>query len=83
MKFSPMREQEAKLTYLSGDYEIVTPGAYVVCAVTGEHIPLDELRYWNFKRQEAYVSCEVSYQRELECDPQLRQELEEMMGKIP
>jgi len=83
MKFSPMREVQAQLRYLSGDYEVITPGSYVLCAVTGERIPLDELRYWNFKRQEAYVSCEVSYQRELECDAHLRQELSSMMEKLP
>jgi len=39
---------EAKLHFLDGEYEIVTPGGYVVvCAVTGAHIPLDALRYWS------------------------------------
>lgn len=65
-------EREAKIRYLSGDYEVVEDGTYIRCAVTGEKIPLDELRYWNFDRQEAYKSCEVSYHRELECNPRLR-----------
>jgi len=34
-------------------------GAFVRCAVTGEPIPLEELRYWNVDRQEAYSSPEA------------------------
>jgi len=71
MDISNLRLGEAKIKYLSGDYQIIQSGSYVTCAVTGKPIPLDELRYWNFERQEAYISCEVSYQRELECDAKL------------
>ena len=38
---------EAELVYGDGEYHVVRPGAYVTCAVTGVHIPLDELRYWS------------------------------------
>ena len=54
---------EAKLRYLDGEYEIVTPGGYVVCAVTGTQIPLDALRYWSVDLQEAYASPEISTRR--------------------
>ena len=54
---------KAEITYLDGDYEIVLPGSYVLCAVTGNQIPLDDLRYWSVERQEAYVSAEVSQKR--------------------
>ena len=54
---------EARLHYLDGEYEVVTPGSYVVCAVTGAHIPLDALRYWSVDLQEAYVSREAVLQR--------------------
>ena len=57
---------EAKLRYLDGEYEIVTPGGYVVCAVTGTQIPLDALRYWSVDLQEAYASSDVSTARALE-----------------
>ena len=40
----PGGEREAQLHYLSGDYEVLTHGTYVLCAITGEKIPLDELR---------------------------------------
>lgn len=54
---------EAKLRYLDGEYEIVTPGGYVVCAVTGTQIPLDALRYWSVDLQEPYASPEISTRR--------------------
>lgn len=54
---------EAKLHYLDGEYEIVVPGSYVVCAVTGAHIPLDALRYWSVDLQEAYASPALSTAR--------------------
>jgi hypothetical protein len=54
---------EAKLRYLDGEYEVVSPGGYVVCAVTGTQIPLDALRYWNVDLQEAYASPDVATAR--------------------
>lgn len=45
---------EAKLEYLDADYDVVRPGGFVYCAVTGDPIPLSELRYWSVDRQEAY-----------------------------
>lgn len=60
------RGGEARLRYLDGDFQIVTPGAFVRCAVTGQEIPLDELRYWNVARQEPYVDAVASLSRYLE-----------------
>jgi len=54
---------EAKLHYLDGEYEVLVPGGYVVCAVTGTHIPLDALRYWSVDLQEAYANPEVATKR--------------------
>ena len=56
---------EAKVKYLDGDFEVVMPGAYVLCAVTGQQITLDDLRYWSVDRQEAYADADVSMQAEL------------------
>lgn len=56
--------REAKIRYLDGDFQILMPGAYVVCAVTGEQIPIDELRYWSVVRQEAYVDAAASLEAE-------------------
>lgn len=54
---------EAMVTYLDGDFRVVRPGAFVRCGVTGASIPLDELRYWNVDRQEAYASIEAKLKR--------------------
>lgn len=54
---------EARLRYGDGDFEVLTPGAFVRCAVTGQPIPLDELRYWNIELQEAYATPEASFKR--------------------
>jgi hypothetical protein len=62
----PADAGEAKVEYLDGDFRIVRPGAFVRCAITGQAIPLDELRYWNVERQEAYAGPAASMQRESE-----------------
>jgi len=54
---------EADIQFLDGDFRIVRPGAFVRCAVTGAPIPLDELKYWNVDRQEAYASIEIAMQK--------------------
>lgn len=60
------RGGEARLRYLDGDFQVVVPGAFVRCAVTGQEIPLDELKYWSVARQEAYVDASASLAREIE-----------------
>ena len=57
---------EAKVRYLNGEFQVVSPGDFVRCAVTGEPILLPDLTYWSVELQEAYVSPEVSLQRYLE-----------------
>ena len=54
---------EAKLRFLDGDFEVLQPGAYVACAVTGTHIPLDALRYWSVDLQEAYANPAIATKR--------------------
>ena len=53
----------AVIQYEPGNYEIIVPGSYVLCAVTGQRIPLDHLRYWNAERQEAYATSEIATRR--------------------
>ena len=48
----------ARLHYGDGEYVVLKPGHFVLCAVTGRQIPLDALRYWSVERQEAYASPE-------------------------
>ena len=56
----------ARLRYRDADYDIQQEGDYVLCAVTGQAIPVIQLRYWNVARQEAYASAEISFRRHLE-----------------
>ena len=65
-RFNADNNSEAKIRYLDADFQIMEPGAYVTCAVSGEKIPLDELKYWSVARQEPYVDGECSLKRHLE-----------------
>ena len=57
---------EAKLRYLDGEVQVVAPGEFVRCAVTGQTIPLADLKYWSVEAQEPYANAEVSLKRYLE-----------------
>ena len=48
----------AVLRYRAADYDVVKPGQFVLCAVSGKRIPLDQLIYWSAARQEAYAGPE-------------------------
>lgn len=54
------RNKTARLLYLPNNFRILSAGDHVLCAVTGEAIALDELRYWSVERQEAYATAEIS-----------------------
>lgn len=58
-------ENAATLIYGPNGFRVIRPGRFVACAVTGEAIPLDELRYWSVDRQEAYASPEIATRRML------------------
>ena len=45
----------ALVAYSDNEFTVMRPGRYVVCAVSGRHIPLEALRYWSAPRQEAYA----------------------------
>lgn len=62
------REIEARVYFRHGAFDIVFPGSYVTCAVTGQRIPLDRLRYWSVDRQEAYFDAVIAT-RGLVSDP--------------
>lgn len=53
----------ATLVYGPNGFRVVRAGHFVACAVTGEAIPLEELRYWCVERQEAYASPEIATRR--------------------
>ena len=52
----------ARLHYMANGFRVLTPGDHVACALTGERIPLDELRYWSVARQEPYASAAIAMQ---------------------
>jgi hypothetical protein len=54
------RNKQAKLHYMANGFRMLSSGDHVVCAVTGEKIALDDLRYWSVARQEPYASAEIS-----------------------
>jgi hypothetical protein len=54
---------QAELEYQDGEYRVIKPGTFVACAVTGVHIPLEALRYWNVELQEAYATAGIALKR--------------------
>ncbi|AWW73273.1 hypothetical protein CD351_02395 [Erythrobacter sp. KY5] len=56
-------EKAAKLYYGASSFRVLRPGQHVICAVTAEVIPLEELLYWSAEHQEAYASPEIATRR--------------------
>jgi len=59
-------DKAAKLAFGPNGFQVMKPGQYVLCAVSGEQIPLEELRYWSVDLQEAYASAEIATRRSME-----------------
>ncbi|EIZ77661.1 hypothetical protein WSK_3670 [Novosphingobium sp. Rr 2-17] len=59
-------DRPATLSYGPNGFRVLTPGHYVLCAVTLEKIPLEALRYWSADRQEPYATAEIATKRLLE-----------------
>lgn len=47
----------AHLHYGDGDFAVLKPGKFVLCAVTGKRVAIDALRYWDAETQEAYAGA--------------------------
>ena len=58
-----MNGNKAKLKFKPNNFEINEEGDYVVCAVSGKNISLNQLTYWNVELQEAYFSPKEAQQR--------------------
>ena len=54
---------EARLRYFDGEFQVLIPGDFVRCAVSGEPIAIADLRYWSVELQEAYASAEIAFTR--------------------
>ena len=51
-----MNKKKAKLKYKNNSFDIIEDGDFVVCAISGKQISLENLSYWNVDLQEAYFS---------------------------
>ena len=58
-----MSKKKAKLNFKHNYFEIVEEGDYVLCAISGKKIPLQNLSYWNVDLQEAYFSPKEVHER--------------------
>ena len=56
-----MLKKLAKIKYLPNNFKILENGDYVLCAVSGKKISLENLNYWNVELQEAYFSPKEAY----------------------
>ena len=56
-----MKNKLAKLKYLPNNFKVVEDGDYVICAVSGKKILLNQLTYWNVELQEAYFSYKEAF----------------------
>ena len=61
-----MIKKLAKIKFLPNNFQIIKPGDYVECAVSGKKISLENLTYWNVELQEPYFSYkEANKKREI------------------
>lgn len=55
------QQREARLKYLDADFQVLREGDFVRCGVTGDPIRVENLRYWNVERQQAFRSADVAF----------------------
>ena len=58
-----MNKKKAKVIYKQNYFEIIEEGDYVLCAITGREIPIQNLNYSNVDLQEAYLSAKEANER--------------------
>lgn len=54
-------QREAKLRYLDHEFEVMREGEFVRCAITGDPVRLDNLRYWSIEKQVPYKSAREAF----------------------
>ena len=62
------RQIEAKLKFKEADFEFITHGDYVKCSVTGKHIDINNLKYWNHKQQKPYYDAKIAMEDKIKND---------------
>ena len=58
-----MTKKLAKIKYLPNNFQIIEAGDYVICAVSGKQINIENLNYWNVELQEAYFSYKEAFKK--------------------
>ena len=58
-----MMKKLAKIKYLPNNFQIIEAGDYVICAVSGKQINIENLNYWNVELQEAYFSYKEAFKK--------------------
>ena len=56
-----MTKKLAKIKYLANNFQIIENGDFVICAVSGKKINLEDLTYWNVDLQEPYFSYKEAF----------------------
>ena len=54
-------QREAKLRYLDHEFEIQREGEFVRCAMTGDPVRLDKLKYWSVEKQLPFKSAREAF----------------------
>ncbi len=63
-----MNKKLAKVKYLPNNFQVIEKGDYVICAVSGKAISLENLNYWNVELQEPYYSYVEASKKKEELD---------------
>ena len=58
-----MIKKLAKIKYFPNNFQIIENGDYVICAISGKKINIDNLTYWNVELQEAYFSYREAFKK--------------------
>ena len=56
-----MTKKLAKIKYLPNNFQIIENGDFVICAVSGKKINIEDLTYWNVELQEPYYSYKEAF----------------------
>ncbi len=58
-----MMKKLAKIKYMANNFQVLEPGDYVECAVSGKKINIENLNYWNVELQESYFSYKEAFEK--------------------
>ena len=58
-----MAKKLAKIKYLPNNFQVIEPGDYVECAVSGKKINIEDLTYWSVELQEPYFSYKEAFHK--------------------